>query len=120
MVLKYQIQDIVHFLGSPRLSEKKFLYKESLWVIFPSLYEPFPFKLTEPIYFKAPILASNLRKIENIFENKVCYFSPISVSSIYDAVEAFIKKPVKNPTTYSKILQKYNVKNTADQILELI
>lgn len=119
MILESNLQENVHFLGSPKLSEKKIIYQESLWVIFPSLYEPFPFRLTEPLYFDVPILSSNLKKIESIFWDKIKYFSPISVNSIYTEVEKFSKKPVKN-VDYSEIKEKYTVENTTNQILKII
>ena len=119
MILESNLQENVHFLGSPKLSEKKIIYQESLWVIFPSLYEPFPFRLTEPLYFDVPILSSNLKKIESIFWDKIKYFSPISVNSIYTEVEKFSKRPVKN-VDYSEIKEKYTVENTTNQILKII
>lgn len=119
LILENSLQENIHFLWSPDLSEKKYLYKLSLWVIFPSLYEPFPFRLTEPLYFDTPILSSNIKKIENIFWNKIRYFSPISVNSIYNEVENFIKKPIEK-VDYSDIKEKYKVENTTNQILEII
>ena len=119
LILDDNLQQNIHFLGSPAMEEKKLLYRESLAVIFPSLYEPFPFRLTEPLYFWTPILASNLKKIENIFWNKINYFSPISVSSIYNEVEKFIKIP-REKVDYSKIKAKYTVQNTVQQIIEII
>ncbi|RAL55477.1 hypothetical protein BLD25_04470 [Candidatus Gracilibacteria bacterium GN02-872] len=119
IILESNLQENVHFLGSPKLSEKKIIYQESLGVIFPSLYEPFPFRLTEPLYFDVPILSSNLKKIESIFGDKIKYFSPISVNSIYTEVEKFSKRPVKN-VDYSEIKEKYTVENTTNQILKII
>lgn len=119
MILEYSLQENIFFLWSPALKEKKLIYKESLWVIFPSLYEPFPFRLTEPLYFDTPILSSNLKKIESIFGDEIKYFSPISVNSIYSEVENFIKNSISNPD-YSKIKEKYTKQNTTNQFLEVI
>lgn len=119
MILEYNLQENIHFLGSPSQKEKKLIYKESLWVLFPSLYEPFPFRLTEPLYFDTPILASNLKKIENIFWENIRYFSPISVNSIYDEVVKFLENPLKNPD-YSEIKNNFTLENTTKQFLEII
>lgn len=119
LIIENSLQENIYFLGSPELYEKKYLYKWALWVIFPSLYEPFPFRLTEPLYFNAPILSSNIKKIENIFWEKIKYFSPISVNSIYNEVEKFIKNPVTNPD-YKEVKDIYTVDNTTKQILKII
>lgn len=119
LILSEKLQENIHFLGSPSLKEKKFIYKESLWVIFPSLYEPFPFRLTEPLYFNSPILSSNIKKIESIFGDKIVYFSHISVNSIYNQIEEFIKKPIID-VDYENIKQKFTKQNTTKQFLEII
>ena len=59
------------------------------------------------------------KKIESIFWDKIKYFSPISVNSIYTEVEKFSKRPVKN-IDYSEIKEKYTVENTTNQILKII
>lgn len=119
LILENNLQNNIHFLTLNSQKEKEMIYKESIWVIFPSLYEPFPFKLSEPIYFNAPILASNLKKIENIFWEEITYFSPISINSIFDEVVNFIKNPIKNPD-YSHIKETFTIENTTKQFLEII
>lgn len=118
-ILSENLQENIHFLGSPSFKEKKLIYKESLWTIFPSLYEAFPFRLTEPLYFDSKILSSNIKKIENIFWENINYFSPISVNSIYNSVENFLNSKQKEPY-YSEIKQKFTVENTTKQFLEII
>jgi glycosyltransferase involved in cell wall biosynthesis len=94
------------------------LYKQSCGVIFPSLYESFPFRLSNPLYLQTPILASKLPNIEHIFGDSITYFSPISTSSILEAVKKFIDTDQK--VDYSRILEKYTIEHTAKQITDII
>lgn len=119
LILENKLQENIFFIGSPEINEKKLIYENSLWTIFPSLYEPFPFRLTEPIYFNSPILSSNLKKIENIFWDKINYFSPISVNSIYLEIKKFLSQDKKS-ANYSDIKNIYTIENTTKQILEII
>lgn len=119
LIIENKLQENIFFLWSPKLSEKKNIYENSLWVIFPSLYEPFPFRLTEPVYFDCPILSSNIKKIENIFWKKINYFSPISVNSIYLEVKNFLEKPKKD-VNYDEIKEKYSVENSTKKLIEII
>ncbi len=117
LILKNKMQKNVFFLGEPSLNDKKYLYNEALWVIFPSFYEPFPFKLTEAIYFNSFILASDLKKTKLIFWDSISYFSPISENSIYKAIEKFLDSK-REKVDYSDIRKKYNLENSLKEFLE--
>lgn len=119
LILENKLQENIFFIPDLDLNEKNLIYKNSIWVIFPSLYEPFPFMLTEPLYFNSPILSSNLKKIENIFWDKINYFSAISINSIYSEIENFLKSKNKK-VDYSEIKEKYTIENSTKQLLEII
>ncbi len=125
--LRNQILDLwleknIYFLWSPDVKTKKHLYNESLFTIFPSFYETFPFRLSEPVYFKTKILSSNLKNIKKVFWDNVEYFSPISVNSIYKTVKDFIIKNegVFPNIDYDNVLEKYSLENTKKQLLEIM
>lgn len=125
--LRNQILDLwleknIYFLWSPDTKTKKHLYNKSLFTIFPSFYETFPFRLSEPVYFWTKILSSNLKNIKKIFWEKIDYFSPISVNSIYKVVKDFIikKENETNNINYDDILTIYSLENTKKQLLEII
>ena len=108
----------VHFLWEIRSAEKKFLYENSLWVIFPSLYEPFPFSLNEPLVFKAPIISSNTDWFKSVLWEKSYYFSPISVNAILTSLNKFLSLKKKNNSSY--VLDNYNINNTTNLLLNII
>jgi hypothetical protein len=121
LILETKMQKNVHFLWAIPFKDKEYLYPESLWTIFPSFYEPFPFKLGEPLMFWSKIIASDFKSIKNIFSDKVDNFSSISLNSIFSAVENFLKNNGQNKEIdYKDILDKYNKENTCKQLIEII
>ena len=118
MVLEYSLQERVHFLWEIEDNKKIIYYKNSLWVIFPSLYETFPFKLSDAIFFSKPIIASNNSNIKDVFKETIKYFSPISVSDMKKNIEEFLKKKFK--PNYNSLLEKYNSKKSANKLIEII
>ncbi len=120
-ILDLWLEKNVYFLWSPDIESKKYLYKEALFTIFPSFYETFPFRLSEPMYFWAQILSSNLNNIKKIFWEKITYFSPISVNSIYKVAKDFIiKNENKKDIDYSEIKNEYSLEKTTKQLQEII
>lgn len=137
VIINLQMQNNTHFIWVLKHSEKVSLYKESLWVIFPSFYEPFPFRLSEPIHFNIPIIASDLKNIKHIFWDTINYISAISVNNIYEKVKNYLDiinfplehfddlKITKNvlilqETKYENIKNKYSKENSINQLLEII
>jgi glycosyltransferase involved in cell wall biosynthesis len=59
LILENKMQKNVYFLWAIPLKDKEYLYSESLWTIFPSFYEPFPFKLSEPLMYWSKIISSD-------------------------------------------------------------
>ena len=121
LVINLEMQDRIHFIWVIKQAEKSIFYKNSVWVVFPSFYEPFPFRLTEPLYFNKPIIASDLKNIKDIFWDKINYLSAISVNNIYDNIKQFIEEGTKDkPLDYDDIKQKYTKENTINDLVEII
>lgn len=119
LILELKMQNNIHFISVIKQSEKQFFYKNALWVIFPSFYEPFPFKLNEALYFNTPIISSDLKNIKDIFWESIQYFSPISVNSIYSSIKEFIEKE-DSITDYSDIKNKYKLSETVEELIEIM
>lgn len=120
-ILENKIEKNIYFLWDVWIKQKKHLYNESLWVIFPSFYEPFPFRLSEPLYFNTPVLSSDLKNIRNIFWEKVSYFSPISVNSIYENTKKYLlENKQESIPNYKEIKEKYTKENCALQLTQII
>ncbi|MDD3794225.1 MAG: glycosyltransferase [Candidatus Gracilibacteria bacterium] len=121
IILENKMEKNIYFLGDVGLNHKKYLYEESLGVIFPSFYEPFPFRLSEPIYFNKNIISSDLKNIRNIFGDKLTYFSPISVNSIFENTKKYLEdQKYKKNQDYEEIKNKYTKENSAKDLLEII
>ncbi len=118
-VLSKKIEKIIHFLWDIKDNEKEIYYKSSLWVIFPSNYEPFPFSLNDAIFYNTSILSSKLKSIEDIFWETIIYFSPISTNSIVETIKEFINKKW-NTKNVSSILEVINIENSVNQLIKLI
>jgi glycosyltransferase involved in cell wall biosynthesis len=120
LIIESSLQENIKFLGNIKISEKELLYKESLWVVFPSFYEPFPFELWEALEYNVPILSSSLKSIRSIFWWIIEYFSPIAKSSITNCIENFLKNKKTHTMDYKNIKNMYNKENTAKILLEII
>jgi len=124
LIINMNMQKNIHFIWIIKQDEKKLFYDESFWVIFPSFYEPFPFRLSEPLHFNSPIIASDLKNIKNIFWDSLKYFSAISINNIYEKIHNYliINKTEKNnlEKNYKKIKQEYSKENTIVQLLKII
>jgi glycosyltransferase involved in cell wall biosynthesis len=121
LILESEMQKNTYFLWEIPLTDKKYLYSESLWTIFTSFYEPFPFKLWEPLMFWSKIISSDLKSVKSIFWDKINYFSPISTNNIFDTISEFLKNNGKSEkVNYKDILKKYNKDETAKKFKELV
>lgn len=118
-VVKMWIVEKIFFIWITTPEEKKAFYHYSIWSIFPSLYESFPFDLTESISYKSPILASSLKQIKEIMWDTISYFSPVSTIDTIEAIENFISKP-KQHTDYKEISKIYNPQNTVKKLINII
>lgn len=124
IIIGLELQNNIHFIWVIKQSEKVLFYKESLWVLFPSFYEPFPFRLSEPLHFGTPIISSELKNITHIFWNTTNYFSAISVNNIYEKVKSYLddtdEKKYNHKPEYEKIKKKYSKENSINQLIEII
>lgn len=118
LILSEKIEKNIHFIWNIKSAEKKNYYNNSIWVIFPSLYESFPFHLNEAIYFNTNIISWNLQNVKMIFWDSISYFFPISTSSMIKETTLFINK--QNKPIYTKILDKINPENTVKQLIKII
>jgi glycosyltransferase involved in cell wall biosynthesis len=117
-VIENDLQKNIHFIDAVKPWEEKLIYQQSIGVIFPSLYESFPFRLSSPLLLSIPILSSKLTNIEHVFWSSISYFSPISTTSILEAIKLFMQTSSK--ANYTKILEKNNIENTSKQLIDII
>lgn len=118
LVIKLWLKDNVIFAWEPNENELWVYYTQSIWVIYPTIYDSFPFSLKNALSYNTPIISSELDEVINIFWNKINYFSPISVTSIKNEIKKLLKNK-KNPD-YSEILKKYSSEKFVDNLTSLI
>ena len=118
-VVDARIVEKVFFIWITTPEEKKAFYHYAIWTIFPSLYESFPFDLTESISYKSPILASSLKQTKEIMWDCISYFSPVSTIDMIEAIENFISLP-KQHRDYKEISEKYNPEKSAKDLNKIL
>ncbi len=109
--IEYSIADQILFLWDIWVENEASYYGQSLGVIFSSIYESFPFHFSKAIAYNCHIFANEIPANKDVMWETISYMDPLSIYNIRDAIDRYIKKPKK--ADYSKILEKYNAKNTA-------
>ncbi|MDD3646530.1 MAG: glycosyltransferase [Candidatus Gracilibacteria bacterium] len=117
-IIENKILDKMYLIGNVSESEKLEFHKNSLGVIFPPLYESFPFLLEDAINYNTPIISSNLKNINNIFGDKIEYFNPTNNFDIYEKIVALTKN--KKIPNYCNILKTYNIAETYKELIKAI
>ena len=117
-IIDNKIQDKIYFVWELETIEKQKIYNHSLWIIFPSLYESFPFYMEEPINFEAKIVSSNIKNVKNIFWDTISYFNPTNTTQMYESILALSKD--KKKANYKEIFEKYSIWETAKLLIKVI
>lgn len=123
LIINLEMQEQIHFLWYIKPAEKILFYKESLWVLFPSLYETFPFSLSDPLYYNVPIISTDIKNIKIIFWDSIKYFSAMSTNNIYENLIKYIDnkeydKNLKND--FLNIKKLYSKENSINNLLDII
>lgn len=119
IVLRNNIQNKVKFLSDLKEEDLYFYYFESIWVVYPSIYESFPIELSDSINFWIKIIASRIENIKNIFWNTIDYFAPMSVWELKSSILK-LKEEKNNKCDYSEIKNNYKNKDFIKHFLERI
>lgn len=110
------VTENIHFINNIEEKNKKDYYNQSIWYILPSLYESFPFVMNKAISYNTRIISSNLDSIKEIFWNNIEYINPLSNINMKNNLENFIKNK-QSKVDYKKIIKKYSIKNSTDELL---
>ena len=118
MVVRANLQDRIQFIADISIQEEPFYYRWSKWVIFPSIYESFPFSLKKAVKYWSPILASDIKSIRLFMWDSIDYFNPKSTHDMEDAIRKFIKSRKKRD--YTEVFTKLTLPNTIKQFYSII
>ncbi|WP_080902832.1 glycosyltransferase family 1 protein [Parabacteroides sp. Marseille-P3160] len=75
--------------------ELRWLYKNALLFVFPSLYEGFGFPILEAFSMGCPVVLSNASCFPEIAGNAAAYFDPMDVDSIVQSIESVVEDEEK-------------------------
>lgn len=119
-IIDYNIQDRVFFIWNVKSSEEKSYYTQSLWIVFPSIYESFPFRLSKALNYNVPIIASKIPSIENtIWDSIILFNDPISATNLIETLEKHLTNKVPK-VNYKDLLNNFPLKNTTKILKEII
>ena len=125
LVDELDLKDNVQFKGHLPDQEKKRLLCMSEALVFPSLIEGFGLVVLEAFACKKPVLASNVRPLSDIVEDKITGFvvSPHDENQWAKAIEQIIESPeetYKMGNAAREVLdKKYNIQIMQNKILQM-
>ncbi|KJD34111.1 hypothetical protein PK35_05115 [Tamlana nanhaiensis] len=98
-------------------------YENAELFVYPSLYEGFGIPIIEAMSLKTQCAISDIPVFRELFKDNASYFNPESISSIVDSIDYQLENPKSEKELIdikSKILMKYNWKNSSNIILEVL
>ncbi len=118
IVIARKLQDRVEFISHINPAEEAYYYSQAKGVVFPSIYESFPFDLKKPVQYWVPILSSDLWSIREFMWNHIDYFNPKSTYDMWEALEKFLRK--KKKPDYTDILSNLTLPKTIKEFYSII
>lgn len=115
-VLQNWLNENIFFIWNVNSHEENYFYKNTLWVIFPFLYNVFPFYMDKALNYNSTIYSSDLEPIKKIMWNNVIYFNANNTLDIYKK----ITNNLKSINNYSEIFEVNNNENTYNKLSKII
>lgn len=116
-VVRNNLQNCIHFVWDINPNEEESYYKKSIWYIYSSIYDLYPFSLSKAINYNTFILASDNDVVKNIFWNRINYFNSLSDLEMKNILLKQIKTPKQ--ADYKWIYED-NYKKFEEDIVRLI
>lgn len=113
----------IRFTGYIPDTELKELYEQALLFVYPSLYEGFGIPPLEAIYYKCPILISDIPVLHEIFSDSAVYFDPLNVKDLQEKMIFCIQNVDSIKLSEDKriaMLAKFSWEKSALKIIELL
>ncbi len=118
MVLDYEISDLVFFVWEIEENEKVNYYKQSVGLVYPNIYDSFPFELNNALIFETPMIVSDIDSIKDATLGELDYFNSLSNMDTLEALKTFLQK--KKNLNYVKILNSSSSEIYTNTLLEVI
>ncbi len=111
---KLSIPNVVN-LGFVSEGELRFLYENTLGLIYPSLDEGFGIPLLDALQFNCPVVCSDIPVFREVMEDCAIYFDPLSSESISSGLDASLAHP--KSVTIRRILDKFSWEKSAEKFV---
>ncbi|MBA6156294.1 glycosyltransferase [Tenacibaculum sp. S7007] len=95
-IKELKLNNQIKNLGRLNLEEIQKVYRESDIVVIPSLLESFGLTYYESMYYRKPVVASNLDFAKVACKNAALYFDPFNSIDILDKIEVTFKDDMLN------------------------
>jgi len=118
MVLDYEISDLVFFVWEIEEKEKPNYYKQSVGLVYPNIYDTFPFELNNALIYETPMIVNDLESIKDATLWELDYFNALSNMDTLEALKSFLQK--KRIPKYTKILNASSAESYANTLIEII
>jgi len=103
------LRRVIFFGKIPDYDLKREL-KNSVALIFPSVYEGFGLPVLEAMSLSLPVICSNIAAIREVCGDAAFYFNPYSASSFQTAISSFLSDYQLNPASlYLRVYQRSNL-----------
>ena len=117
-VIEYGISEYVIFLWEIPENEKSLYYNSSLWVIYSSIYESFPFHMSTALQEWSQIFVNDIGVFREVFGDTALYLDPLSVHSMTETLRKKLLE--KTQVSYETVLQKFHPENTKNELIKII
>lgn len=79
-------KDRLCLLSYVSTEESEWLYRETSYLVYPSLNEGLDYPSVKTMAYGIPVIASSAISIPGVCENAVCYSSPTSVDNLCNRI----------------------------------
>lgn len=117
LVKELKLENRVFFHHASKTDDFVFFYKNAKALVHPSLSEGFGLPIVESIYFRLPIIASDISVFQEILGDKYIEFNPNDQDDIKNKIDDFLKNPKK--IDYQNLIKKYSFEEMTKETLEV-
>ncbi|MFH1827043.1 MAG: glycosyltransferase family 1 protein [bacterium] len=117
LIDKFNLKSKVKIIKNVSQDKLPDLYRGAIALVHPSKSEGFGLPIIEAVYFKLPIIASNIDVFKEILGNKYINFDPKDVNDIKNKLQSFIKN--RSFFDYKDILNKFSFEKMTNQTFSI-
>jgi len=120
LTLSLDLNDDVRFLGHVENKTLRQLYKQSISLVYPSLYEGFGIPIVEALVCGTNVICSNVSSLPEAGSGLATLVDPHSIDEIQAAIEQVLKKPSADKKLQIELVNKrFNPIRHAQEVMSL-